>query len=209
MALQQSEKRLMALLLIAVIGVINVIGYTVIEDKKKAMQDLQIAHQQKLDNYKFLELTKVQWEQKRDFLGTNAQPMFVSEEAANDEVESHLINCAGTADISQTSLVIKPMGMVEMPHYNQVALNVAVSGSSMSIIKLISLLQASNHTTQYGYYVIPNIKFEADRKDPSILKCAFVLARWYKNQNFLTNIKGSTGLDLANSHKNIKLLVSK
>ena len=99
--------------------------------------------------------------------------------------------------------------MIEMPHYNQVALNVAVSGSSMSVIKLISLLQASNPTTQYGYYVIPNIKFEADRKDPSILKCAFVLARWYKNQNSLTNMEGSKGRDLASSHKNIKLLVSK
>ena len=76
----------MALLLFALLGVVNVIGYTVLEDKKKAMQDLQIAHQQKLDNYKFLEGTKVEWEQKRDFLGTIAQPIFVSEEAAIDEV---------------------------------------------------------------------------------------------------------------------------
>lgn len=209
MALQQSEKRLMALLVIALVGVVNVIGYTMIEDKKKEMKALQIAHKQKLDNYNFLKGTKVEWEQKRDFLGDNAQPLFVSEEASNDEVESHLNNCASTAGIPQTSLVIKPMGMVEMPHYNQVALNVAVSGSSMSVIKLISLLQASNHNTQYGYYVIPNIKFEADRKDSSILKCAFVLARWYKTQNSLTDTKGSTGHDLANSHKNIKLLVSK
>jgi hypothetical protein len=209
MALQQSEKRLMALLLIALIGVVNVIGYTVVEDKKKEMQALQATHKQKLDNYNFLKVTQVQWEQKRDFLGDNSQPLFVSEEVSNDEVESHLNNCASTAGIPQTSLVIKPMEMLEMPHYNQVALNVAVSGSSMSVIKLISLLQASNATTQYGYYVVPNIKFEADRKDSSILKCAFVLARWYKTQNSLTDINGSTGHDLANSHKNIKLLVSK
>ena len=73
----------------------------------------------------------------------------------------------------------------------------------------ISLLQAANNTTQNGFYVIPNIKFEADRKDPSVLKCAFVLARWYNNQNSLTDIKGNTGHDLANTHKNIKLLVSR
>ena len=209
MALQQSEKRLMALLLVALIGVANVIGYTVLEDKKKKLKDLQVTHKNTLQNYKFLKNTKVEWEKKRDFLTENAQPLFVSEEAANDEVESHLNNCASSADISQTSLVIKPMGMTEMTHYNQVALNVAVSGSSMSVIKLISLLQAANNTTQNGFYVIPNIKFEADRKDPSVLKCAFVLARWYKYQNSLTDIKGNTGHDLANTYKNIKLLVSR
>ena len=118
MALQQSEKRLMALLLIALIGVVNVIGYTVVEDKKKEMQALQATHKQKLDNYNFLKVTQVQWEQKRDFLGDNSQPLFVSEEVSNDEVESHLNNCASTAGIPQTSLVIKPMEMLEMPHYN-------------------------------------------------------------------------------------------
>ena len=68
MALQQSEKRLMALLLVALIGVANVIGYTVLEDKKKKLKDLQITHVNTLENYKFLKKTKVEWEQKRDFL---------------------------------------------------------------------------------------------------------------------------------------------
>ena len=77
----------MALLVIALAGVVNVIGYTLIEDKKEEMQALQAAHKQKLDNYNFLKETKVEWEQKRDFLGDNAQPLFVSEETSNDEVK--------------------------------------------------------------------------------------------------------------------------
>ena len=52
-------------------------------------------------------------------------------------------------------------------------------------MKLVSLIQAANHsnvkdgTLKHGFYAIPNIQFEADRKDPAILKCAFILARWY------------------------------
>ena len=139
-----------------------------------------------MTEYELLNQIRPDWEARRIFLFEKCpQPSFVSEEAAAVEIEAHLKACALSAGVPETSLIIKPTEMIATANYNQVALNVNASGSAMSIMKLVSLIQAANHsnvkdgTLKHGFYAIPNIQFEADRKDPAILKCAFILARWY------------------------------
>ena len=123
------------------------------------------------------------------------------------------------AGVSETSLVIKPTEMIATANYNQVALNVNASGSAMSIMKLVSLIQAANHsnenngTIKHGYYAIPNIQFEADRKDPTMLKCAFILARWYStevNSSNTVSVPSSTKSGILESNlNNAKLTAAK
>lgn len=189
MALQQSEKRLMAILGIALFAVVNFVGYSTLKGKKTGLIEDKEKLEFQLDEFQALETTKPKWEDRRTFLIDQCpQPIFVSEEAAAVEIEAHLKACALVAGVSETSLVIKPTEMMATSNYNQVALNVNASGSAMSIMKLVSLIQAANHsnenngTIKHGYYAIPNIQFEADRKDPTSLKCAFILARWYSTE---------------------------
>ena len=189
MALQQSEKRLMAILGIALFAVVNFVGYSTLKGKKTGLIEDKEKLEYQLKEFKALETTKPKWEDRRTFLIDQCpQPTFVSEEAAAVEIEAHLKACALVAGVSETSLVIKPTEMIATANYNQVALNVNASGSAMSIMKLVSLIQAANHsnenngTIKHGYYAIPNIQFEADRKDPTSLKCAFILARWYSTE---------------------------
>ena len=189
MALQQSEKRLMAILGIALFAVVNFVGYSTLKGKKTGLIEDKEKLEYQLKEFQALETTKPKWEDRRTFLIDQCpQPAFVSEEAAAVEIEAHLKNCALAAGVSETSLVIKPTEMIATANYNQVALNVNASGSAMSIMKLVSLIQAANHsnenngTIKHGYYAIPNIQFEADRKDPTSLKCAFILARWYSTE---------------------------
>lgn len=209
MALQKSEKRLMSILGVALFIVANVIGLSVLEKKKGEVKTLQDSYNKKLGTYEFLNEGKEIWEQRRNWLMSNTQPSFVSEETAADEIESHLNKCAVIAGMPQTSLVVKPTEMREQPFYTQVALNVATSGSSRSITQLISLLQSANHSTKDGFYAITNIKFEADRKDPSILKCAFILARWYTRSGSLSGFHDPSVGDLVNHIVDNKLWVSK
>ena len=189
MALQQSEKRLMAILGIALFAVVNFVGYSTLKGKKTGLIEDKEKLEYQLKEFQALETTKPKWEGRRTFLIDQCpQPAFVSEEAAAVEIEAHLKACALVAGVSETSLVIKPTEMIATANYNQVALNVNASGSAMSIMKLVSLIQAANHsnenngTIKHGYYAIPNIQFEADRKDPTSLKCAFILARWYSTE---------------------------
>lgn len=189
MALQQSEKRLMAILGIALFAVVNFVGYSTLKGKKTGLIEDKEKLEYQLKEFQALETTKPKWEDRRTFLIDQCpQPTFVSEEAAAVEIEAHLKACALVAGVSETSLVIKPTEMIATANYNQVALNVNASGSAMSIMKLVSLIQAANHsnenngTIKHGYYAIPNIQFEADRKDPTMLKCAFILARWYSTE---------------------------
>ena len=189
MALQQSEKRLMAILGIALFAVVNFVGYSTLKGKKTGLIEDKEKLEYQLKEFQALETTKPKWEDRRTFLIDQCpQPTFVSEEAAAVEIEAHLKACALVAGVSETSLVIKPTEMMATANYNQVALNVNASGSAMSIMKLVSLIQAANHsnenngTIKHGYYAIPNIQFEADRKDPTKLKCAFILARWYSTE---------------------------
>ena len=189
MALQQSEKRLMAILGIALFAVVNFVGYSTLKGKKTGLIEDKEKLEYQLKEFQALETTKPKWEDRRTFLIDQCpQPTFVSEEAAAVEIEAHLKACALVAGVSETSLVIKPTEMIATADYNQVALNVNASGSAMSIMKLVSLIQAANHsnenngTIKHGYYAIPNIQFEADRKDPTMLKCAFILARWYSTE---------------------------
>ncbi|MDA7681296.1 hypothetical protein N8603_02805 [Verrucomicrobiales bacterium] len=189
MALQQSEKRLMAILGIALFAVVNFVGYSTLKGKKTGLIEDKEKLEYQLKEFQALETTKPKWEDRRTFLIDQCpQPTFVSEEAAAVEIEAHLKACALVAGVSETSLVIKPTEMMATANYNQVALNVNASGSAMSIMKLVSLIQAANHsnenngTIKHGYYAIPNIQFEADRKDPTMLKCAFILARWYSTE---------------------------
>ena len=186
MALQQSEKNLMAILGIALFGVINFVGYSALEGKKQEQVERKKQLDRQLGEYNAYDVIRPIWEERRKFLSEKCpQPSFVSEEAAAVEIEAHLKACALSAGVAETSLIIKPTEMISEIHYNQVALNVTADGSAMSIMKLVSLIQAANHSNvkdgslKHGFYAIPNIQFEADRKDPTILKCAFILARWY------------------------------
>ena len=186
MALQQSEKNLMVILGVALFGVINFVGYSAMEGKKQEQVERKKQLDLLLDEYDAYDLIRPIWEERRNFLFEKCpQPSFVSEEAAAVEIEAHLKACALSAGVAETSLIIKPTEMISTANYNQVALNVNASGSAMSIMKLVSLIQAANHSNEkdgslkHGFYAIPNIQFEADRKDPNILKCAFILARWY------------------------------
>ncbi|MAW12336.1 MAG: hypothetical protein CMO54_10895 [Verrucomicrobiales bacterium] len=203
MALQQSEKRLMAILGIALFAVVNFVGYSTLEGKKNDLNEEKAELNEQLTWFTGLEKTKPKWEDRRTFLIDQCpQPAFVSEEAAAVEIEAHLKACALVAGVSETSLVIKPTEMIATANYNQVALNVNASGSAMSIMKLVSLIQAANHsnenngTIKHGYYAIPNIQFEADRKDPTMLKCALILARWYS-----TEVNSSTTVSVPSSTK--------
>ena len=202
MALQQSEKNLMAILGIALFGVINFVGYSALEGKKQEQVERKKQLDLLLDEYDKYDVIRPIWEERRKFLSEKCpQPGFVSEEAAAVEIEAHLKACALSAGVAETSLIIKPTEMISTANYNQVALNVNASGSAMSIMKLVSLIQAANHSNvkdgslKHGFYAIPNIQFEADRKDPTILKCAFILARWYSPDGLSG---GSAGYDEAN-----------
>ena len=186
MALQQSEKNLMMILGVALFAVINFVGYSTLQEKKAEEEERKNQLDLQLKEYELLNQIRPDWEARRIFLFEKCpQPSFVSEEAAAVEIEAHLKACALSAGVPETSLIIKPTEMIATANYNQVALNVNASGSAMSIMKLVSLIQAANHsnvkdgTLKHGFYAIPNIQFEADRKDPAILKCAFILARWY------------------------------
>ena len=186
MALQQSEKNLMMILGVALFAVINFVGYSTLQEKKAEEEERKNQLDIQLTEYELLNQIRPDWEARRIFLFEKCpQPSFVSEEAAAVEIEAHLKACALSAGVTETSLIIKPTEMIATANYNQVALNVNASGSAMSIMKLVSLIQAANHsnvkdgTLKHGFYAIPNIQFEADRKDPAILKCAFILARWY------------------------------
>ena len=186
MALQQSEKNLMMILGVALFAVINFVGYSTLQEKKAEEEERKNQLDLQLREYELLNQIRPDWEARRIFLFEKCpQPSFVSEEAAAVEIEAHLKACALSAGVPETSLIIKPTEMIATANYNQVALNVNASGSAMSIMKLVSLIQAANHsnvkdgTLKHGFYAIPNIQFEADRKDPAILKCAFILARWY------------------------------
>ena len=186
MALQQSEKNLMMILGVALFAVINFVGYSTLQEKKAEEEERKNQLDLQLTEYELLNQIRPDWEARRIFLFEKCpQPSFVSEEAAAVEIEAHLKACALSAGVPETSLIIKPTEMIATANYNQVALNVNASGSAMSIMKLVSLIQAANHsnvkdgTLKHGFYAIPNIQFEADRKDPAILKCAFILARWY------------------------------
>jgi hypothetical protein len=186
MALQQSEKNLMMILGVALFAVINFVGYSTLQEKKAEEEERKNQLDIQLTEYELLNQIRPDWEARRIFLFEKCpQPSFVSEEAAAVEIEAHLKACALSAGVPETSLIIKPTEMIATANYNQVALNVNASGSAMSIMKLVSLIQAANHsnvkdgTLKHGFYAIPNIQFEADRKDPAILKCAFILARWY------------------------------
>ena len=110
--------------------------------------------------------------------------------------------------------------MISTANYNQVALNVNASGSAMSIMKLVSLIQAANHSNvkdgslKHGFYAIPNIQFEADRKDPTILKCAFILARWYSPDGLYGSNSSHddvNGIEFFanNNHNKLKLTAAK
>jgi len=220
MALQQSEKRLMAILGIALFAVVNFVGYSTLKSKKSGLIEDKEKLEYQLEEFKALETTKPKWEDRRTFLIDQCpQPAFVSEEAAAVEIEAHLKNCALAAGVSETSLVIKPTEMIATANYNQVALNVNASGSAMSIMKLVSLIQAANHsnenngTIKHGYYAIPNIQFEADRKDPTSLKCAFILARWYSTEvnsgNTVSVPLSTNGGILENYLNNDKLTATK
>ena len=220
MALQQSEKNLMVILGVALFVVINFVGYSTLQEKKTAEEERKDQLDLQLKEYELLNQIRPDWEEKRSFLFDKCpQPSFISEEAAAVEIEAHLKACALSAGVPETSLIIKPTEMISTANYNQVALNVNASGSAMSIMKLVSLIQAANHsnvkdgTLKHGLYAIPNIQFEADRKDPAILKCAFILARWYSpeavrvNSASLKDIK--EGDIYANSKNKFKLTAAK
>ena len=220
MALQKSEKNLMAILGIALFAVVNFVGYSSLEEKKIEKRQDKDKLELELAQYKGLEKTRPNWEKRRKFLLNQCpQPTFVSEEAAAVEIEAHLKACALGAGVSETSLVIKPTEMIATANYNQIALNVNASGSAMSIMKLVSLIQAANHsniqngTIKHGYYAIPNIQFEADRKDPTILKCAFILARWYStevNSGSTVSVSlSAAGGNMENYLNNAKLTAAK
>ena len=221
MALQQSEKNLMAILGVALFGVINFVGYSALEDKKQEQRDRLYQLEIQEAEYNALNTIRPIWEERRSFLLEKCpQPSFVSEEAAAVEIEAHLKACALSAGVAETSLIIKPTEMISTANYNQVALNVNASGSAMSIMKLVSLIQAANHSNvkdgslKHGFYAIPNIQFEADRKDPTILKCAFILARWYSPDGFSessASYDDVNGIDFfANNNNNkLKLMAAK
>ena len=100
-----------------------------------------------MTEYELLNQIRPDWEARRIFLFEKCpQPSFVSEEAAAVEIEAHLKACALSAGVPETSLIIKPTEMITTANYNQVALNVNASGSAMSIMKLVFLIQAANHS---------------------------------------------------------------
>ena len=219
MALQQSEKNLMVILGVALFGVINFVGYSAMEGKKQEQVERKKQLDLLLDEYDAYDLIRPIWEERRNFLFEKCpQPSFVSEEAAAVEIEAHLKACALSAGVAETSLIIKPTEMISTANYNQVALNVNASGSAMSIMKLVSLIQAANHSNEkdgslkHGFYAIPNIQFEADRKDPTILKCAFILARWYSPEG-LSESSASyddvNGIEFFANNNKLKLMAAK
>ena len=219
MALQQSEKNLMVILGVALFGVINFVGYSAMEGKKQEQVERKKQLDLLLDEYDAYDLIRPIWEERRNFLFEKCpQPSFVSEEAAAVEIEAHLKACALSAGVAETSLIIKPTEMISTANYNQVALNVNASGSAMSIMKLVSLIQAANHSNEkdgslkHGFYAIPNIQFEADRKDPTILKCAFILARWYSPDG-LSESSASyddvNGIEFFANNNKLKLMAAK
>ena len=81
-------------------------------------------------------------------------------------------------------------------------------------MKFGSLLQAANQSNvkdgslKHGFYAIPNIQFEADRKAPTILKCAFILARWYSPDGLSGSSAGydeANGIEVFANNNNNKL----
>ena len=91
MALQQSEKNLMAILGVALFGVINFVGYSALEDKKQEQRDRLYQLEIQEAECNALNTIRPIWVERRKFLLEKCpQPSFVSEEAAAWEIEAHL-----------------------------------------------------------------------------------------------------------------------
>jgi Tfp pilus assembly protein PilO len=171
MALKKSEKSLLTVFGIALFLIGTFLGEGIFSQRRAAAEAAINKYKDDINDYETLLRDETRMLKRSDWLSMK-QPRFVSEEAAATDVENHIKRCADTAAITIDSL--KPTEPLEQPHYTQIALNVNVSGAAEGVTQFASLLQNRD-----SFFAVPSITFTTDRRDPSILRCAATVARWY------------------------------
>jgi len=184
--MKKSEKRLLIVFGIAMFIVANVIGEGIFAQRKADANAAIETHKMQITEYDLLLKNRARLDQQRGWL-TSKQPRFVSEEAAAGDVDEHITQCANASGVNVDSR--KPTEPVSTPHYTQVAISVNVSGDAGAVTQFASLIQS-----QDGFYAVPSINFTTDRRDPSILRCAATIARWYSNDTAPSNPVGGESI---------------
>ena len=172
--MKKSEKRLLIVFGIALFIVANILGEGIFAQRKAAAEIAIENHKNSVTEFELLLRNRALMDKQRGWLSSR-QPRYISEESAANDIEAHVTNGANQSGVNVDSR--KPTEPVAEAHFTQVAVNVNVSGEAGAVTQFISLIQSQN-----GFYAIPSVNYTTDRRDPSILRCAATIARWYSNQ---------------------------
>lgn len=172
--MKKSEKRLLTVFGVALFIVANIIGEGVFAQRKADAEAAIENHKIQITEYELLLQNRAKMDKQRAWLASK-QPRFVSEEAAAGDIDEHITQCANASGVTVDSR--KPTEPLTTPFYTQVAIAVNVSGDAGAVTQFASLLQG-----QGSFYAVPSISYTTDRRDPSILRCAATVARWYSNE---------------------------
>ena len=187
--MKKSEKRLLVVFGVALFLVANILGEGIFAQRKAAARAAIEEHKTSIVEYELLLKNRAKMDKQRAWLSSR-QPRFLSEEAAANDVDEHVTSCANQSGATVDSR--KPTEPLVTPHFTQIAVNVNVSGDAAAVVQFISLIQS-----QSGFYAIPSVNYTTDRRDPSILRCAATIARWYSNDTAPTASSGGDSVAAA------------